>query len=99
MKRAQIFYLVAVLTISMALFVRFTPQSAGAKSGNVTNASTGATTNNVAVSGTGVAGPTLGNYPNTMVVVGANTTVTPDAAPTGATSIKDRKSTRLNSSH
>ncbi|MEO8435803.1 MAG: FG-GAP-like repeat-containing protein [Pyrinomonadaceae bacterium] len=31
--------------------------------------------------------PTLGNYPPTMVAVGANTTVTPDAAPTGATSI------------
>lgn len=31
--------------------------------------------------------PTLGNYPNTMVVLGANTTVTPDAAPTGASGI------------
>ena len=31
--------------------------------------------------------PTLGNYPDTMVVVSANTTVTPDAAATGATSI------------
>ncbi|MCA1602827.1 MAG: hypothetical protein LC776_14740 [Acidobacteria bacterium] len=39
------------------------------------------------MSGTPVPTPTLGNYPNTMVVVGANTTVTPDAAPTGATSI------------
>jgi CSLREA domain-containing protein len=35
------------------VFVRFTPQSGGAKSGNITNASTGATTQNVAVSGTG----------------------------------------------
>ncbi|MBL7797595.1 MAG: VCBS repeat-containing protein, partial [Saprospiraceae bacterium] len=30
--------------------------------------------------------PTLGAYPNTSVVAGQNTTVTPDAAPTGATS-------------
>jgi CSLREA domain-containing protein len=37
------------------VFVRFTPQSAGAKTGNIANASTGATTQNVAVSGTGVA--------------------------------------------
>ncbi|MBI1763003.1 MAG: hypothetical protein HYR56_16370, partial [Acidobacteria bacterium] len=43
---------------TQTVFVRFTPQSAGAKSGNVTNASTGATTQNVAVSGTGVACPT-----------------------------------------
>jgi hypothetical protein len=31
--------------------------------------------------------PTLGNYPNTTVAVGANTIVTPDAAPTSTTSI------------
>ena len=31
--------------------------------------------------------PTLGNYPNTTVAVGSDTTVIPDAAPTGATSI------------
>ncbi len=31
--------------------------------------------------------PMLGNYPNTTVAVGANATVTPDAAPIGATSI------------
>jgi len=31
--------------------------------------------------------PTLGTYPNTTVAVGANTTVTPSVAPTGATSI------------
>lgn len=43
---------------STPIYVRFTPQSAGAKSGNVTNASTGATTQNVAVSGAGVACPT-----------------------------------------
>ena len=30
---------------------------------------------------------TLGNYPNTMVTLGANTTITPDATPQGATSI------------
>jgi CSLREA domain-containing protein len=35
------------------VYVRFTPQSAGTKSGNITNASTAATTQNVAVSGTG----------------------------------------------
>jgi Tol biopolymer transport system component len=39
---------------STTIYVRFTPQSAGSKSGNVTNASTGATTQNVAVSGTGI---------------------------------------------
>jgi hypothetical protein len=31
--------------------------------------------------------PTLGNYPNTMVTLGADTTITPDAAPTNATNI------------
>ena len=31
--------------------------------------------------------PTLGNYPDTMVLVSANTTVTPDTGATGATSI------------
>ncbi|HEV7684333.1 MAG TPA: C25 family cysteine peptidase [Pyrinomonadaceae bacterium] len=36
------------------VFVRFTPQSGGAKAGNITNASSGATTQNVPVSGTGV---------------------------------------------
>jgi hypothetical protein len=35
----------------------------------------------------GVAVPTLGNYPNTTVTVGANTTIAPDAVPIGATSI------------
>jgi uncharacterized repeat protein (TIGR02543 family) len=38
------------------IYVRFTPGSSGLKSGNITNASTGATTQNVAVSGTGTAG-------------------------------------------
>jgi hypothetical protein len=37
------------------VYVRFTPQSAGTKSGDITNASPGATTQNVAVSGTGFA--------------------------------------------
>ncbi|MGH9948356.1 MAG: FG-GAP-like repeat-containing protein, partial [Pyrinomonadaceae bacterium] len=31
--------------------------------------------------------PTLGNYPSTLVALSENTTVTPDAAPTGAASI------------
>ena len=31
--------------------------------------------------------PTLGNYPNTSVTVGANTTITPDAVPTNTTRI------------
>jgi hypothetical protein len=34
-----------------------------------------------------VAPPTLGNYPDTTVQAGANTTVTPDAAPTNTTSM------------
>jgi hypothetical protein len=33
------------------------------------------------------ASPILGNYPNAMVVASGNTTVTPDAAPGGATSV------------
>ncbi len=39
--------------------------------------------------------PTLGNYPNTTVSLGGNTTVTPDAAPTGATSINVSSSTNF----
>ncbi|MGB8507644.1 MAG: hypothetical protein WCD76_04505, partial [Pyrinomonadaceae bacterium] len=39
------------------IYVRFAPATAGAKSGNVTNASTGATTQNVAVSGNAVPCP------------------------------------------
>ena len=35
----------------------------------------------------GVLLPTLGNYPNMTVTVGANTTITPDAVPTNTTSI------------
>ncbi len=42
---------------SAPVFVRFAPTSAGAKTGNVTNVSTGATTVNVAVSGTAQAAP------------------------------------------
>ncbi len=42
------------------------------------------------------AAPTLGNYPNTMVVVGGNTTITPDAAPTGATSINVSTNSNFN---
>ncbi|RYE22024.1 MAG: hypothetical protein EOP51_14175 [Sphingobacteriales bacterium] len=39
------------------VYVRFSPQSVGVKTGNVTNAVTGATTVNVAVSGTGAVVP------------------------------------------
>ena len=39
---------------STTIYVHFVPSSNGVISGNITNASTGATTNNVAVSGTGV---------------------------------------------
>ncbi|MDQ1639525.1 MAG: hypothetical protein QOF62_2864 [Pyrinomonadaceae bacterium] len=50
------------------IYVRFTPQSTGLKNGNVTNASTGATTQNVAVSGTGIvaATPTINVSTNTL---------------------------------
>jgi hypothetical protein len=41
------------------------------------------------------AAPTLGNYPNTMVVASGNTTVTPDAAPGGATSINVSSSSKF----
>ena len=39
--------------------------------------------------------PILGNYPNKMVVVSGNTTVTPDASPTGATSINISTNSRF----
>ncbi|HNG33922.1 MAG TPA: choice-of-anchor Q domain-containing protein, partial [Blastocatellia bacterium] len=57
---------------TQTVYVRFTPQSAGAKSGNVTNASTGATTKNVAVSGTGVACPSLFTVDDTLDTPDAN---------------------------
>src|SRR5205085_1725885 len=38
---------------------------------------------------------TLGNYPNTSVALGANTTITPDAAPTNATSVNVQTSTNF----
>ena len=41
----------------------------------------------------GTANATLGNYPNTTVQLGANTTVTPDAAPTNTVSINVSTST------
>jgi hypothetical protein len=41
------------------------------------------------------AAPILGNYPNTMVVASGNATVTPDAAPTGATSINVSSSSKF----
>ena len=73
---------------STQIFVRFTPQSEGALGGNVTNASTGATTQNVAVSGTGVpvlnvttdptvtegnAGPTLATFNVTLTPASSQT--------------------------
>jgi hypothetical protein len=39
--------------------------------------------------------PTLGTYPNTSVALGANSTVTPDATPTNATSINVSSSTNF----
>gem|GEM_PF-638120 len=39
--------------------------------------------------------PTLGNYTGTAVALGANTTVTPDAAPTGATAVSVSTSTNF----
>ena len=43
----------------------------------------------------GTANATLGNYPNTAVQLGANATVTPDAAPTNTTSINVSTSTNF----
>ena len=43
----------------------------------------------------GTANATLGNYPNTTVQLGANTTVTPDAAPTNTVSINVSTSTNF----
>ena len=48
------------------IFVRFTPQSSGLKSGNITNATTGATTQNVAVSGTGTASSPTDHFRSTV---------------------------------
>ena len=64
-------------TASATISVRFTPQSAGMKMGNVTNASTGATTQNVAVSGTGVAVNTAPTFTSA-----ASTTFTQNTAGT-----------------
>lgn len=43
----------------------------------------------------GTANATLGNYPNTPVQLGANTTVTPDAPPTNTVSINVSTSTNF----
>jgi hypothetical protein len=45
---------------------------------------------------TGTAPPTLGNYPDTSIPLSADTTVTPDAAPTNITSINVSTSTNFN---
>jgi hypothetical protein len=50
-----------------SVYIRFSPQSVGAKSGNVTNTSTGATPRNVAVSGTGINNPAV-NTPTASAV-------------------------------
>ncbi len=62
---------------TQTVFVRFTPQSAGLKSGNVTNASTGATTQNVAVTGTGVAAPVITSFTagSNAIMSGQSTTL------------------------
>ncbi len=57
---------------AQAVYVRFTPQSVGGKSGDIANASTGATTKNVAVSGTGVACPSLFTVDDTLDTADAN---------------------------
>ncbi len=64
-------------TASATVFVRFAPTSAGAKTGNVANASTGATSQNVAVTGTAQAAPLdltiTQNAPSTVAVGGTLT--------------------------
>ncbi|HSS20331.1 MAG TPA: C25 family cysteine peptidase [Pyrinomonadaceae bacterium] len=60
------------------VFVRFTPQSAGAKSGNITNASSGATTQNVAVSGTGVGETDVAISGGNLVITDTNGGTTND---------------------
>ena len=42
---------------------------------------------NIQVNGTIAQTPSLGNYPNTQVTLGANSTITPEAAPANAASI------------
>ncbi len=51
--------------LSTTIYVRFNPTATGSVSGNVTNASSGATTRNVAVNGTGVE-PTIQVSPNSL---------------------------------
>jgi hypothetical protein len=62
-----------------AIYVVFAPGSAGVLSGNITNASTGATTMNVAVTGTGIdkpviTTPTSASVTSTSVIFGGNIT-------------------------
>jgi bacillolysin len=69
------------------IYARFTPLSTGAKAGNITNASTGATVTpiNIAVSGTGGTAPTITGQPSDAVVCeNGNTsfTVTASGSPT-----------------
>jgi hypothetical protein len=47
----------------------------------------------ILVPGMAVASPTLGNYPNTSLFLSTDTTVTPDAAPTGTNNINVSTST------
>jgi hypothetical protein len=53
------------------IYVRFSPQSSGAKSGNVTNASTGAVIRNVAAAGTGISSPVI-TTPTSTSITGSN---------------------------
>ena len=52
-------------SVNRTIYVRFNPNANGTASGNVSNASTGATTRNVAVSGNGVT-PTLAVSPSSL---------------------------------
>lgn len=55
------------------VYVRFAPISVGVKSGNISNASTNATTQNVAVSGTGLDKPTVNTPTASAITINAAT--------------------------
>ncbi len=55
----------------------------------------GATTNAIFTLTVNLITPTLGNYPNTTIISGGNTTVTPAAAPVNATSVTAALSTNF----
>ncbi len=67
--------------------IRVAPTALGLHSTTVTFANNDADENpfNFTIQATGIAAPTLGDYANTSIALGGNTTITPTAAPTNQT--------------